>query len=816
LAVHASAAGGNAASLTASLAGVVVPFTQRTGAGQWWDASIDIGTLPYGPQALHVTATFASNWTLQANYTFNIVETPDWLLSVITFPQVTQTIATHGTGPYNESYSITEAFKWSLDKALGFNIELPFVKGNVSLIPAVTVSLKVTSSGNLTLGGSLALTPPSINLGPASVGISVAFSLKATFKIGSLGGQITGITWQSAVASITLTGKFAASVPIYGFDILGVKVGFTLEIEVDPSITLGLVLAPTTPGFDEFISGIQVKIQQFIGSFTLPLSLAVNFGIGIASIGIGGTISVAVNFATNTGLYIPAGWINGSIFVEASFLWWSDQWDLASGTIYSWTSPPPPLPAGGALAPSAVPASGYDNGTNTTWSVQPRYYVTPGYDQNVWNAVQSEGTALSDVYPHTTVTAAAGPGGAFLFYTNDNASRTSTQGLGVSSVRLDASSNQLSRFLSPTDPNYEVFSPRATSLADGTIYVLWDAVPMGETTVASPASLPSVELHGARFDPSDQSWGPIRHWTSWGIAQSYRADAVGSWDTVVTLVGPSYLLGSNTPEHLLEFDLDTGAEMANVSVHGLANVISVRGALGEALVQDVGGNDSLVAFASGALSPIAFVSPIGGTLGSAEIASRSPSTAVLLYRASNRSLLALYDLSGGQTLATLPLGPNAFEAEAVWEGSTYAVFARTSTGIDEWSESGGTFTNVTTIGGAGIVSYGVVQDGAGLLVYSLVSSGSSTSPSLSLDLAVVGGSLPQIVRVVSSPGTTSSASTSNYPLYLGIIGGAVVLLLAAVAIGTRRRSPRAPQAPLPPTPPSEPADPKPPATEGPK
>ncbi|HEV2231760.1 MAG TPA: hypothetical protein VGS18_06205, partial [Thermoplasmata archaeon] len=406
LAVHASAAGGNAASLTASLAGVVVPFTQRTGAGQWWDASIDIGTLPYGPQALHVTATFASNWTLQANYTFNIVETPDWLLSVITFPQVTQTIATHGTGPYNESYSITEAFKWSLDKALGFNIELPFVKGNVSLIPAVTVSLKVTSSGNLTLGGSLALTPPSINLGPASVGISVAFSLKATFKIGSLGGQITGITWQSAVASITLTGKFAASVPIYGFDILGVKVGFTLEIEVDPSITLGLVLAPTTPGFDEFISGIQVKIQQFIGSFTLPLSLAVNFGIGIASIGIGGTISVAVNFATNTGLYIPAGWINGSIFVEASFLWWSDQWDLASGTIYSWTSPPPPLPAGGALAPSAVPASGYDNGTNTTWSVQPRYYVTPGYDQNVWNAVQSEGTALSDVYPHTTVTAA--------------------------------------------------------------------------------------------------------------------------------------------------------------------------------------------------------------------------------------------------------------------------------------------------------------------------------------------------------------------------------------------------------------------------
>ncbi|MCI4347283.1 MAG: hypothetical protein L3J97_01525, partial [Thermoplasmata archaeon] len=329
-AVYTTVAGANAISLSATLAGGPAVFIQRSGAGQWWDASVDTGLLPYGPQVLHVTATFASSWTLDANYTVNVVETPDWLLSVIKFPQVTQTITSKGAGPYNETYSITEQLQWSLDKALGFNIELPFVKGNVSLIPSITVTLKVNSAGNLTLGGSLALKPPSINLGPASVGISISFSLKATFKLGSVGGQITGITWQSAVASFTLTGKFSASVPIYGFNILGVKVGFTLEIEVSPSITIGLVLAPTTPGFDEFISGIQVKIQQFIGSFTLPLSLAVNFGIGIASIGIGGMISVAVNFATTTGLYIPAGWINGSIFVEASFLWWSDQWDLAS------------------------------------------------------------------------------------------------------------------------------------------------------------------------------------------------------------------------------------------------------------------------------------------------------------------------------------------------------------------------------------------------------------------------------------------------------------------------------------------------------
>ena len=364
--ILAKVAGLPATSLTATLGGVEIGFTQRSGAGQWWDGTVDMNTVPVGAQVLRATATFEGNWTLNATYNVNVVETPDWLVSVIEFPQVTQTITPKGAGPYNESYSITEAFSWSLDQALGFNIKLPFVSGNVSLIPAIKVSLTATSSGNLTLSGSLSLTPPSINLGIAKIGISAAVSLKGTFTLGIVSGQITGIKWQSAVAAITVTGKFGASVPIYGFDILGIKVGFTLDVEVDPSVTLGAMLAPTTPGFDEFIQGIQIKIQQFVGSFTLPLSVAVSFGIGIASIAIGGSISVALQFGTNTGLYISAGWINGTIFVQATALWWSDQWNLASGTIYNWTNPPPAVHAA-SEGPSGANLPAYDNGTNSTW-----------------------------------------------------------------------------------------------------------------------------------------------------------------------------------------------------------------------------------------------------------------------------------------------------------------------------------------------------------------------------------------------------------------------------------------------------------------
>ncbi|HEV2519378.1 MAG TPA: hypothetical protein VGX00_01990 [Thermoplasmata archaeon] len=812
-AVYTTTAGANAVSVRASLGGVGVPFVQRSGAGQWWDASVDIGTIPYGPQILHVIATFASNWTLDANYTVNVIETPDWLLSVIKFPQVTQTIATKGAGPFNESYSITEAFQWSLDKALGFNIELPFVKGNVSLIPAITVSLKVNSAGNLTLGGSLSLKPPSIDLGPASVGITLTFALKATFKIASVGGEIQGITWQTAVASFTLAGKFSASVPIYGFNILGVKVGFTLEVEVDPSITLGLVLAPTTPGFDEFISGIQVKIQQFIGSFTLPLSLAVNFGIGIASIGIGGQISIAVNFATTTGLYIPAGWINGSIFVEASFLWWSDQWDLASGTIYSWTSPPPPVAVGLGPPPPpliALPGAAYNNGTNTTWSIQSRYYLSPSYDRNVWSAAGSAGPAISDIYPHTEVSTAAAADGSFLFYTNDNANLSASQGLGVSALRLDPTTNALSRLPAPNDPNFILSSPRATTLPDGSIYLLWDALPIGETGVASPASLTTLELHGARFDPVSHTWGPTRTWTSWGLAQSYRVDATGGEDTVAALVSSGYLLGSTSPEHLVVFNLDTGAEVGNSSVHGLSTVVSVRGALGEALVQDVGGNYSTVTLGTGTSAPIGFASPIGGSLVSAELASGSPSTAVLLYRASNRSVLALYDLSTGQTVANLPLGEDAFEAEAVASGSNYDVFVRTPAGIQGWLEAGGAFTNLTDSPGSGVVSYSLVQDGSGLVIDSLVASGPSSTPTLTLYFSEVGASLPPITRTPSPPVAGSHSTSPNYPLYLGIVAAADVLLLAVVAVWANRRS-RPPASP--PSPPTAPVTPPPPGSE---
>ena len=801
-AVSANLAGGAASAVSATLAGVPVQFAPRSGSPDWWDASVDMGNVPYGDQSLQVSATFPGNWVLNATYAVNVVEVPDWLESVITFPEVTQSIATQGPGPYNQSFSITESFSWSLDQALGFNITLPFVKGNVSLIPAITVSITATSSGNLTLAGSLSLTPPSIDLGIVSIQISIVFSMKGYFTLGLVGGEVTGVNWVSATASITLTGKFSVNVPIYGFDILGIKVGFNLEVDVSPSVTLGLLLAPTTPGFDEFIQGIAVKIQQFVGSFMLPLSVAVSFSIGIASVGIGGSVSIALNFATNTGLYIPAGWINGTIFANASFLWWSTQWNIVSGTIYSWTSPPPAGPAALAMAGMKSVGAAYNNGTGARWVLHARYYTGTGYDQDVWASSESQGFAVSDIYPSTEVSGAAASNGAYLFYTDDNTSQPVQTGLGISGLSLNATSNELVHVSTPSEPGYVLANPRATTLPNGDLYVLWDAVPSAETDLSSPANLTTIELQGAQFDPGNGTWGPTRTFTSWGLAQSYLADTTGGSDVALALVSSSYLVGTTSAERLVEFNLTTGAPVANSSVTGISTLVSVRGSLGEAVVKGVDGNFSTVALASGVESAIPNVSPVGGNLVSAKLVTGSTSTAVLLYRGGNHSLLALYDLASSTTVATHLLGGDAFDADALANGSTYFVFLRTHAGVDSWTETAGTFENLSSLSEPGLLSFSLVQFGTGILVVSLVRPGSSPSSSVDLELAEVGASLVPVVAPPSSssshhppppPGTTqrnvTNVVSADYTLYLEITGAAVVVLLGVVVVVSRRRPP---------------------------
>ncbi len=181
-------------------------------------------------------------------------------------------------------------------------------------------------------------------------------------------------------------------------------------------------------------------------------------------------------------------------------------------------------------------------------------------------------------------------------------------------------------------------------------------------------------------------------------------------------MSPTFLLGTTSAERLLEFNLITGAQIANSSVTGLAEITGLRGSLGTAIVRGVDGNYSTVTLSTGAATEFSYSAPTGDDLVSAEFVQGSASTAILLYRGTNGSLLVLYDLATTHVTGTLALGQDVAEAEGIAGASSVYAFVRTTQGVEGWAESAGTFTPFTNLTETGVADYSLVQYGSGILV----------------------------------------------------------------------------------------------------
>jgi hypothetical protein len=782
-------------SVSATFDGAPLTFSQRSSGSFWFDAGpVDMGNVAPGAK-LELTATF-QNWTLNATYSVHMIDSPAWLIALIELPG-NHTVSSGGSGPYNKTWTLSDEYNWNISQAFGFNLPIPLAGGNYSLIPGFTLTSGITSAGNVSLTGSFKFNTSQISLGPASIQITAKISLTGTFALVTEGTDVSGITWVSATAKVAVDGDFSASVPIYGFSIFGLNVGFTLNIDLDPSIALELILVPTTDVPSEIIPGLQVMLSQLLGSFELPLSVSISFGIGIASVAIGGTLSVALAFTLYPSLSIAAGWVNGSLFVSAKALFWSDQWNLLGpGVIYNWTSAAPEGPKA-----EARPGPGYNNGTGTTWKLDSRYYSTSGYDLDVWNPNGTAGAAVSDIYPYTTVTAAAGYDGSYLYYTNDNPNVPVNQGLEVSALRLNASTNTLSSIPSPTDPGYLLEGPKAATLANGSQFVVWGALPTAEEGTPSPTDLSSLGLHGALYSPANRSWGPTRTFSNWGIVESYEVDASGAGGVVLALIGPTFLVGTSTPEQLVAFDLATGAVLSNVTVVGLSSLLSLDAGARYAVVKSVSGVDSVLNYAAGSTVPVSVSVPANTSVNSEYFVPGTADTLLILYREPKTTELVLYDPSSSSVIAVKVLDQTILAAEGLFSSGTYYLFAQSNAEIFGWTESGGTFHTLSTYAIRHLAGFGLVPVGSDILVYALSTNGNVTAPIVTLSFEEVGAAFPgapgrpapPTPTPVSPPPptvTTITNSVSNtmlYVEYLAVVAAAVVVLLAVIAVVGRKR-----------------------------
>lgn len=778
--IYAEVAGGAPNSVTATLAGQTLTPTGSSGS-KWWNfTGIQMSGLEPGT-ILSATAQFPG-WTENTTYYVTMISTPSWLLSLFQATGATQSIVTHGSGPFNKTFEIDEKYHWDLSDSTNFSFSVPLVGGNYGLIPTVDVVFSASSTGNLSVNGTFSLSTPDISIGPASLKLSASISMTGTFDVVG-----TGVQWVSASATVTVSASVSASIPILGFSLFGCNVGFTLQLTINPSITLDMILGPSS---GQGLFGVDIAIKQFLGSFMLALTAAVNFGIGIASVGLGVGLSVAVAFTLNP-FGLTEGWVNGSIFVTAQFFWWSDSFNIVNAApIVTFGPDASPVEPGSP----AYLADSYNNGTNTQWIVQPDYYAASDYDGNIWNATASSGPAISDIYPWTEVTGAAAYNGGYFFYTDQNMSLPPSHGLVISGGRLSASSNSFASVPGPDDPSdYEVVNPQSATLPDGDLYVIWAALPNSEASVNSPLNLTSIELQGAVYFPNNGTWGAVRTFNSGDFAQSYQVDATEGSGAVLELLSDQPFLSNTAPERLVEYNLTTGATLANLSMRGISEIVSLRVASGLAVLETITGNYSLVSLPGGLPVGLSFTPPSGYYGVSATFAEDSASTLVLLYRGSLASELVLYDTADAQTLSTLNLGVDVFEAEAIANGATTYVFVRTALGLDGWTEVAGTFTNLTTVSLPGVVGYGLVQAGGSIVIFSIAKTGgNATYPIRALFLEEVGAALASVpVPAVAKTAAPSSSASPDYLLYLGIAAAAAAFVLAVVFVLTRRRPPNA-------------------------
>jgi hypothetical protein len=385
-------------------------------------------------------------------------------------------------------------------------------------------------------------------------------------------------------------------------------------------------------------------------------------------------------------------------------------------------------------------------------------------------------------------------------------------GLTVSGAALGASSNALSPVPHPSDPGFVVTHPVATTLPDGNLYVLWQALPQDESGGSSPSGVRNLALHGAYFYPSNDSWGPVRVWSSTGIAQSYALDPSGA-GRLVELLSSQLLPTQSSAETLTAYNLSSGAVLSSAPVEGFSDVVSVRSSPGLLLLRDLEGNYSLLEGTpgSGFGSPasLGYSPGAGEHLVGAEFVPGSASTLLLHYRGPYGGSLVLLDAADSATLGTLPLVGNVTDVEALYSGGAYFVYAATPMGYLGWKWVGGTWSPLSTVASNGAQEFGLSQVGGALLLYAVAPVGNGSSAPQTLFLAEIPEGLPLAAPppAGSSPSSSGSGGSSsagaNYALYLAIAAVAVAVLLIALAVirGRSRPAPNPPTSPAPPPPP---------------
>ncbi len=585
--------------------------------------SLNMGSLP--PNSTLDVHMEYSNVTIVRTVQLNIVSTPNWLMSLISNGIMFYSYPPqYETGQWNNSYSVLVLDGLPFASILGVNSPLAIVGGQFSFLPDEGTQVVVQSIGSISMksyfaAGTTPISLPALSIASDAVSLSPSFPISFRLDMtGIFSVRNDTVYWTSSTMHLSISGSVTIDVPIvgYGFQVPDygfIGIGLSLAFTIAPSIALTLGLAVAKNSSYEFIPGLDMMITSIVASLSLPVTVAIVAGVGFANIEGGGTMTFNIILGLNPPPLNFSGNIMGELFLKWNALIWSGTIWSMSGQLFNWSDPV------GAADPSG------------NFSVIPRYYNTTNYGDFVWKNGSWNGTAVNDIYPFTSVSAARSGDAAYILYSTDNASLPEYQGLGIDMIKANSTTRNASAIDGPSVPGEDITNPVVAQLPGGEIGALWDAVPYQDMQVANPFQVSKVTLQYSHYETGTGKWSSPLNVTASGIANSFRLNFSGGIPFGAVL----WSRNATSADYFQIYNLATGAMIFNATIVNASNIISYRSTSQISVVQLQNGSYILVScnIATGALS--VYQMPLAGTgysVKQAGIAQNSSSEVYVLYQ----------------------------------------------------------------------------------------------------------------------------------------------------------------------------------------
>ena len=237
--VYTSLSGASPVQVYGVIDGTNYPFSSPQGSGSPYTLTVDMGSLTPG-SSLVVYAKY-SGVTLTNTYPLQIIDTPEWLMSIISFAQ-DQSGSPITIDKDSAGYHVTLTEDWDIGDGFNVNVPLPSFAagGNYKVLPSVEVTFTFSSDGSFDLSDELDF-KTNMTFGPVDTEASIALNAEGDFQLSG-----TSISWVSGTMTLTVDASASEVVPIAGYTfqdtpIGDITIGLDATISVDAGFTASMI-----------------------------------------------------------------------------------------------------------------------------------------------------------------------------------------------------------------------------------------------------------------------------------------------------------------------------------------------------------------------------------------------------------------------------------------------------------------------------------------------------------------------------------------------------------------------------------------------